>query len=378
MVASHEVALINAAYQMGIRNYDVQKAYEAIRHVMTEPGQAHPGGGLVGNRNLKPYVELGYVPHGPGAEQHHFGTDQHGPVSNTLEYAYDDWNVAQMARALGKTSDYEYFAKRANNWRNVFNTQTGYVQPRLASGQWYDPGKLKNQDRSDSWSGTGFIEGNAWQYTWFVPHDVNALVELMGKEEFNRRLNEGFEQSAKSNFNATGDLFALYPVNHGNQPNMQAAYLFNYSGKPWLTQKWVRAIMDQYYGLTPEDGWPGDEDQGQMGAWFVMSALGLFQMDGGGSVTPIYEMGSPLFERAVIELDDKYYGGGKFVIEARNVSGKNRYIQSAELNGRPLERPWFYQTQLTGGGELILVMGPEPNPDWGSAPADAPPSMSTQ
>ncbi len=171
---------------------------------MSEHGRAHPGGGLVGNRNLKPYVELGYVPHGPGAERHHFGDDQHGPVSNTLEYAFDDWNVAQLAKALGKQSDYEYFTKRANNWRNVFNPQTGYVQPRLPSGDWYDPGSLKNEDRSDAWSGTGFVEGNAWQYTWFVPHDVNALVDVMGKEEFNRRLNAGFEKSAETDFNAVG------------------------------------------------------------------------------------------------------------------------------------------------------------------------------
>ncbi len=372
MVASHEVALINSAYQMGIRNYDVEKAYEAIRHVMTEPGRAHPGGGLVGNRNLKPYLELGYVPHGRGAERHHFGTDMEGPVSNTLEYAFDDWNVAQMAQALGKAADAAAFGKRANNWRNVFNPKTGFVQPRLASGAWYERGELKNKDRSDSWSGTGFVEGNAWQYTWFVPHDVNALVAVMGKDEFNERLNEGFEQSAKSNFNAEGDLFALYPVNHGNQPNMQAAYLFNYSGKPWLTQKWARAIMDQYYGKTPKDGWPGDEDQGQMGAWFVMSAMGLFQMDGGGSIHPIYEIGSPLFPRIVIHLDDRYYSGRDFVIEARDVSARNFYIQSAELNGKPLTRPWFYHRDLVGGGSLVLQMGPTPNRLWGAGDEDAP------
>ena len=158
---------------------------------------------------------------------------------------------------------------------------------------------------------------------------------------------------------------------------MQAAYLFNYSGKPWLSQKWARAIMDHYDGMTPEDGWPGDEDQGQMGAWFVMSALGLFQMDGGGSVKPVYEIGSPLFERVIIQLDDKYYRGGQFVIEAQNVSRTNRYVQSAELNGRSLDRPWFYQKQLVGGGKLTLMMGPKPNVGWGGAAGDSPPSMST-
>ncbi len=134
--------------------------------------------------------------------------------------------------------------------------------------------------------------------------------------------------------------------------------------------------MDQYYGSTPADGWPGDEDQGQMGAWFVMSALGLFQMDGGGSVKPIYEIGSPLFERVAIHLDENYFGGREFVIEAPGVSAANCYIQSATLNGKPLNKPWFYQSELVKGGKLVLKMGSEPNQAWGSAPEDAPPSMS--
>jgi len=159
---------------------------------------------------------------------------------------------------------------------------------------------------------------------------------------------------------------------------MQAAYLFNYSGKPWRTQFWVREIMDRYYGMRPGDGWPGDEDQGQMGAWFVMSALGLFEMDGGGSVRPVYEIGSPLFNKITIHLDKRYYPGGTFVIEARNGSKKNRFVQSATLDDRPLERPWFYHDQLADGGSLVLEMGPEPSKTWGSAPEAAPPSMSKQ
>ena len=377
MVASHEVALINSAYQKGIRNYDVEKAYEAIRHVQMEPGRAHPCGGLVGNTQLKKYMELGYVPYGPGTSISYFGTPDEGPVSNTLDYAFDDWNVAQMAKALGKADDFKYFTKRANNFRNVFDKENGYVRPRLADGSWVEAeSAFGDQKRSDSWKGTGFIEGNAWQYTWFVPHDVNALVEMLGKEEFNNRLNKGFEISSKANFNATGDLFADYLINHGNQPNMQAAYLFNYSGKPWLTQKWVREIMDHYYGSHPEDGWPGDEDQGQMGAWFVMSALGLFEMDGGGSTKPIYEIGSPLFEKITIHLDTDYYKGETFVIEAKGVSAEKRYIQKASLNGIKLTKPWFYHSDLVGGGTLVLKMGSKPNKRWGSKPEDAPPSMS--
>ncbi len=158
---------------------------------------------------------------------------------------------------------------------------------------------------------------------------------------------------------------------------MQASYLFNYSGKPWLTQYWSREIMDKYYGTTPENGWLGDEDQGQMGAWFVMSALGLFQMDGGASENPIYEIGSPLFDKVTIHLDEKYYPGGKFVINAKGTSKKNRYIQSAKLNGKKWNQPWFYHADLAKGGVLELNMGSKPNKKWGSKPEQAPPSLSS-
>ncbi|HTF31915.1 MAG TPA: glycoside hydrolase domain-containing protein, partial [Flavitalea sp.] len=193
---------------------------------------------------------------------------------------------------------------------------------------------------------------------------------------FNNRLNDGFEKSSRYSFNAEGDLYDRVPINHGNQPNMQAAWLFNYSGKPWLTQKWTREIMTKYYGSTPYHGWLGDEDEGQMGAWFVMAAIGLFETDGGASVKPFYEIGSPIFEKVTITLDPKYYPGKSFTIEARNTSGKNKYIQSATLDGKPLTKPWFYHSELIDGGKLVLQMGPEPDKQWGSKPGDAPPSMS--
>jgi predicted alpha-1,2-mannosidase len=347
MVASHEIALITAAYQAGIRNFDVEKAYQAIRHMQTEPGREHEGGGHVGNRHLTSYVELGYVP------------VEDGPVSNTLEYAYDDWCVAQMAKALGKADDYRVFIKRAQNYRNVFDPAVGYVRQRHRNGSWvadFDPFGRK-----------GFVEGNSWQFTWFVPHDVKGLIELLGKDRFNRRLVEGLEESLASNFNEART------VNHGNQPNMQSAWLFNHSGAPWLTQEWVRRILDRFYGTGPLDGYQGDEDQGQMGAWYVMSAMGLFQMDGGASVDPIYEMGSPLFDKVVIHLDGDYYSGRRFTIEASNNSPENPYIQSATLDGRPLNKPWFYQHELVDGGELVLQLGPKPNRRWASGPDAAPP-----
>ena len=355
MVASHEIALIASAYQKGIRDYNIEKAYKAMKHIQTEPGRPHEGGGHVGNRQLKSYKELGYVP------------IEKGPVSNTLEYAYDDWCVAQMAKALGKQDDYEHFIKRAGNYRNVFDPSVGYSRQKHIDGSWV-------KDFSP-YTGKGFVEGNSWQYTWFVPHDVKGLINLIGEDKFNQRLEEGFEKSRKSNFNATNDRFAEYPINHGNQPNMQAAWLFNFSGAPWLTQKWVQEIMESYYGIGPINGYPGDEDQGQMGAWYVMSAMGLFEMDGGAATEPTYEISSSIFDKIRIDLDEKYYKGGKFLIKAKNRSSRNKYIQSAKLNGKPLNKPWFYHRELVNGGKLVLKMGPNPNKQWASTPEAAPPSM---
>ena len=284
-----------------------------------------------------------------------------------------------MAKAMGNESDYKTFTKRSFNYKNVFYPEEGYVWMKNADGSWVENFSPFGHS---VFFGPGFVEGNAWQYTYFVPHDLSGLITLLGKDEFNDRLEAGFEKSKPFRFNsenldANGLIgVGILPINHGNQPNMQAAYLFNYGGKPWLTQEWVREIMYGYYG---DDiyAWPGDEDQGQMGAWYVMSAMGLFEMDGGASVNPFYEIGSPIFEKVTIHLDEKYYPGGKFVIEAKKVSRENKYIQSARLDGKKLDRPWFYHSDLVDGGSLVLEMGPEPNMKWGSRPEDAPPSLSS-
>lgn len=378
MVASHEIDLINSAYQKGIRNFDVQKAYKAMKKMQTVPGRAYHCGGIVGDRQLKPYMKLGYVPYGPATRKFFFGDKDSGPVSNTLEYAFDDWNVAEMAKALGKKKDYQYFLKRAHNYLNVFNKKTDFIEPRKTNGDWIDAKSVYGDKISpESWLGTGFVEGNAWQYTWFYPQDMNGLVKLLGRKKFNDRLNKGFDESMKYNFNAPLDRYTKYPIDQGNETDMDLAYLFDFSGKPWLTQKWSREIMNRYYSITPEDGWLGDEDQGQMGAWFVMSAMGLFEVDGGGSIKPVYEIGSPIFPKITIRLDPRYYKGGKFVIEAQNVSNTNHYIQKAWLNGKPLKKTWIYHKQIVDGGILKLIMGPKPNKKWGSGRNDAPPSMST-
>jgi predicted alpha-1,2-mannosidase len=347
MVASHEIALIVGAYQKGIRDYDVNRAYQAIREIQMNPGRPHECGGYVGNRNLETYMRTGYVP-----------ADE-GPVSNTLEYAYDDWCVAQMARSLDKMEDYAYFLQRAQNYRNVYDPDTGFARPKHAGGPWLQDFVpiVGAVGKEDNFGSRDYVEGNAWQFTWFVPHDVQGLINLMGRDGFNKRLSKGFARSGN---------FASEFVNHSNQPNMQAPWLFNYAGKPWLTQKWVREILDKYYGTGPVDGYPGDEDQGQMGAWYVMSAMGLFQMDGGAAMRPVYELSGPIFEEITIQLDGDYYAGQTFIIRAPNVTAENRYIQAARLNGRPLDTFWFHHADLVKGGTLELDMGPKPNHQWAS------------
>jgi len=290
-----------------------------------------------------------------------------GTASNTLEYAYDDWCVAQMAKALGHEKRYREFSRRGESWRNLFDAEPGFMRARYADGRWL--GSFNPYSGAGGW-----VEGNPWQFTWFVPQNVRGLVEVMGRERFIERLDAGLAKSAKYDFDASHDRRAFVPINHGNQPSMQVAHLLNYAGAPWLTQKWARAIMENYYGDDPIAGWPGDEDQGQGGAWFVMSAMGLFQTDGGCRVDPIYEIGSPLFERIIVRLDPQYYPGKEFVIEARGNSPKNVYVQSATLDGRPLRGPWLPAKDLQDGGTLVLQMGPKPNMQWGAGMTGAVPS----
>jgi len=368
MVASHQNALITGAYQMGIRDFDIEKAYTALKKLQTENGRAHDAGGYVGNRNLDVYKQYGYVP------------DEDGPISNTVAYAFDDWCVGQMAKSLGKEKDYKELTKRAFNYQNAFDPEVKFIRRKFRDGTWVPDFR---EFGDVAWLGSGYVEGNAWQYTYFVPHDLQGLISLMGEDEYVERLEKGFETSAKHNFNSeklgSNSLEGMgeLPVNHGNQPNMQAAYLFNHAGKPWLTQKWATEIMNRYYGDDPIGGWLGDEDQGQMGAWYVLSSMGLFQMDGGTAIDPIIEIGSPRFARITINLDQNYYKGNKFVIVAKGVSEKNIYVQSATLNGKKLDAPWFYAKDLTSGGELVLKMGSKPNTKWGTAKESRPPSLST-
>lgn len=347
MVAEHEIPLIVAAYQMGIRDYDVEKAFEAVKKMQTTPA-THVAGGFAGNRDLVPYMKYNYVP------------IEKGRFSNTMEYSYDDWTVGQMAKALGKYSEYAVFNERGYWWKNAINPKNGYAHMRDSAGNF-----VPDFDPFRSGSNHHYVEGNAWQLTFFVPQDVPALIDIIGEKTFADRLSWGFQASEPWRFNAPNDQYWDYPAVQGNQQSMHFAFLFNWAKKPWLTQKWSRSIMDRYYGSGTANAYLGDEDQGQMSAWFVMAALGLFQTDGGCRVDPIYEIASPLYEKVVIDLGKRYNRGETFTIEAKNVSRKNKYVQRATLNGKPLESFFFPASELLKGGELILEMGDTPNKSWG-------------
>jgi predicted alpha-1,2-mannosidase len=357
MVAEHEIPLMVAACQHGVKGVDRKKVLEAAVKMQTTLPQLYPGGGAVGNENLENYLKYGYVADdGPVVKGPVKGEWRKAWCSNTYEYSYDDWCVAQLALSLGQKDIAAQFLKRSQSWRNVFDAETGFARPRKANGDWVTP--------FDPYRTPGFVEGNAWQYTWFVPQDVPGLVTAMGRERFLSRLNEAFEKSAPTRFNAAGERFADYPINQGNQPTMHVAWLFNWAGQPWMSQKWARAILGAFYGHNPADAYLGDEDQGQMSSWFIMSSLGLFQTDGGCRAKPIYEIGSPLYPKVVLHLSKEHYGGKSFTIEAHNTSPKDVYIQSATLNGQPLERWWLRQEEVVKGGRLVLELGPEPNTAW--------------
>jgi predicted alpha-1,2-mannosidase len=337
MGSQHHKALVVSSYQKGIRTFDAARAYAALRHDLTTPGAPHPCGGYAGNRQLEPYLRYGFVP------------DEDGAASNTLEYAYDDYAAAQLAQALGRTDDAAYFTKRSMQYRNLFDSTTGFVRRRHRDGRWVEPFDPYYFGTTGGWNGSGFMEGNAWLFTFFAPHDVPGLVGLLGRERFNERLEAGFREGH---------------VDLGNQPNLQAPFLFNYSGKPWLTQRYGRHVLDTMYDTSPYTGWIGEEDEGQLSALFVLLAMGLFEMDGGVSVNPGYDLGSPLFTKITLRLDARHYGGKTFTIEAPGNSKTNVYIQSATLNGRPLRTPRITHADLVRGGTLVLRMGPKPNEAW--------------
>lgn len=343
MEGSHQLALITSAYLKGIIKEDGEEMYEAMKKLVTvEPTKTC--GGYPGNPRISDYEHFGYVPLEKGA------------VSKTLDYSFDDWCVAHMAKLLGKNKDYKYFLKRSNSWKNVIDPD-GYVRPKHEDGQWLDD--------FDIFSGKHFIEGNSWQYSLYVPHDIPGLVERIGESDFLQRITRGFQKSEPYKFTAhafdrTDGGSAEYYINHGNQVNMQAAYLFNYAGAPHLTQYYTRKILNTFYDTSPYVGWNGDEDEGQMGAWFVMGSLGLFEMNGGTSPDLKIDITSPIVDKATIKLDKNYYDGEEFIIQTHNNSEENMYIQSIQLNGKTLQKNNISFKDIVKGGRLDIYLGPQP------------------
>lgn len=377
MIAHHECITILDTYMKGFRDFDLEKVYEGMKkYAMGTTMLSRANGNYAATELDSVYFEKGFFPAlPPGKEewvsQVNFGRQS---VAITLENCYDDWALAQMAKILDKNEDYQYFMKRANNYKNVFDADAGFMRPKTADGKWIEP-------FDPIWSGGQggrdyYTENNGWNYTWYVPHDVQGLINLMGgREKFIDKLDTLFTTNVplyqKYHFLAqypdmTG-LIGMY--SQGNENARYIPYLYNYAGTPWKTQKRVRDIMKIWYGAGPL-GICGDEDGGLMSAWYVLSAIGIYQLCPG---RPYHDIGSPIFKKTTIDV-----GNGKtFVIEAKKVSAQNKYIQSATLNGEPLDKPWFENSYLVNGGTLVLNMGPKPNKQWGSAPEAAPPSMSS-
>jgi predicted alpha-1,2-mannosidase len=355
------------AYQSGIRNYDIEKAYEASLKNELEWQDRIEG---AGKTDVGQFVKLGYVPFDTSV---FYGTHPGGSqfsASHTLEYSFSAYAVAQWAKALGKEEDYARLMELSRGWEKLFNDSLKLIHPRNAEGQFID-----NFNPLESWR--GFQEGNSMQYTFFVPQNPSGLVGRVGKDLFNHRLDSVFTVARDMVFgggkvvNAFSGLAS--PYNHGNQPSLHISWLFNFSGKPWLTQKWTRLICDEFYGVTGEHGYGygQDEDQGQLGSWYVLAAMGLFDVQGGVSQRPTYQLGSPQFERIEIDLKGHQNAGRKFVIETKGNGPGQYYVQSATLNGKPFDQCWLYRDELYKGGKLELQMGAEPNEQWGVEVAPA-------
>lgn len=350
-VGTNQLSVILAgAYQCGIRDFDVNMAYEASLKNELDGNNRPLGAGKMDTRS---FVELGYVPHmdkGDGPDEVFLFS-----ASHTLEYSYSAWAVAQWAKQLGKMDDYAKLMDLSKGWERIYDSSINFVRPKKQNGQFiedFDPLKV--------WR--GFQEGNAWQYTFYVPHNVPELVTKVGAGVFNQRLDSIFTVSQKLIFSggkevgAFAGLQTLY--NQGNQPCLHISWLFNESGRPSLTQKWVRAILDEFYGVDGIHGYGygQDEDQGQLGAWYVISSLGLFDVKGLTDVNPSFALGSTLFDKVTIQLNNRYYKGREFVIEAKNNNKRNTYVKQFRLNGKPLQGVHIPFKTIVSGGRLDVEM----------------------
>ncbi len=363
MIGDPSASFFAAAYNKGIRGYDAVLAYEGLRKnafrggIRDHAGYEHAKDAYSGG--MAYYEEIGYV---PDDRKNLRGMHTTG-ASMTLEYAYQDWCLAQMAGAMGYEDDYKFFMERSKNYRNVWDPSVGFMRARGTDGRFigeFDPLEISEKD--------GFCESNSAIYSHYVPHDVPGLVELFGgKDTYIKRLEESFIKSEPNGFfRSNKPEFKQYNwTDYGNQPGTGMAHMFSHAGAPWLTQKWVRKVKAAYSDITPYGGYRDDEDQGQMGALGVLMAIGLFETDGGCDIEPYYEITSPVFDKVTIKLNQEYYPGEKFEIITNNNSDRNMYIRSANLNGEKWNSFKFPHKAFAEGGTLVLDMSPKPNKKWG-------------
>lgn len=331
MIGYHSIPVIVDAYQKGLRNFDVEKAYEAMLH---SAEQNHLG--------LESYKSNGFIS----------ANDEPESISKTLEYAYDDWCIAQMAKDLGKEDDYVRYLKRAQSYKNVFDPSTGFMRAKM-NHSWFVP-------FTPSEVNYNYTEANAWQYSFYVPQDISGFIEYLGgKAKLEAKLDELFTTSSETAGRHQADITGLIgQYAHGNEPSHHMAYLYSYVNKPWKTQERISQILDEMYSNTP-DGLSGNEDCGQMSSWYVLSTMGIYPVTPG---LDYYTIGSPRLEKATINLEN----GNQFQFIAANASVENKYIQSATLNGKPFNRTYISHSEIMNGGVLAFEMGKEVNKEWGA------------
>ncbi|MBS0381531.1 MAG: GH92 family glycosyl hydrolase [Proteobacteria bacterium] len=345
MIGYHAVPVIANAYMQGFRGFDADAALKA----MVASATYAPYG------DLGDYMKLGYVPQDHEDES----------VSKTLEYAFDDWSLARMAQAMGRKDIAAKFFKRAENWRNVFNPKTGFAQPRLADGQFREP-----FSPAKAGVGSGFTEGNSWQYSWYAPQDIGGLIhELGGDAGLVKKLDEVFDAKISPDaFAGLEDVTGLIGwYAHGNEPSHHIAYLYDYAGVPWKTQQRLAQIMDSQYAPTPT-GLAGNDDLGQMSAWYIFTALGFYPV---APASNQYVIGRPFVRRAVMHLPN----GKTFTVMTDGLGKDHPYVGAVELNGKPLARDYVTYAEITHGGTLHFTMQAQTNKTWATQPQDQPYSM---
>ncbi len=337
MIGYHSLPVIADAWAKGIRDYDVNLAYDGMKKLSEE-----------GRTGKTIYKQLGFIP---------YDTDNQN-VSKTLEYSYDDWSVSVLAKSFSE-EDFRFYSSKGQFYRSLYDSKTGFMRPKSSDFRWFEP-------FDPTKSSGNYTEGNAWQYSMFVLQDINGLINLMGGDEkFETWLDDCFSQKTDQSEMPSGDVTGLIgQYAHGNEPSHHMAYLYNFAGKPWKTQEVVAKILSGLYS-DRADGLCGNDDAGQMSAWYVFSSMGFYQVTPG---LPYYVIGSPVFDKVTIHLEN----GKDFTIRTKKAGSKNIYIQSATLNGNDYSKSFLNHSDIMNGGEMVFTMGDSPNQSWGSKSEDRP------